>query len=186
MKLTIKDQVQIALFTALIAISSIIVIPTGIVPITLQVFFVLITALLLTRLQSVFVMLLYMILGLIGMPVFAGGSGGVQSIFSPAFGYVIGFIIIAFLIGTFVQSKRGDLQFSQALVVSIIGVLVLYVIGITYTYFILKYVSNAPVPYSILVKTNLVTFFPIDLIKSVVASMIVLRIQKIFIKKTQA
>ncbi|MGY3778169.1 biotin transporter BioY [Isobaculum melis] len=185
MKLTIKEQVEIALFTALLAIGSMIVIPTGLVPITLQVFFVLVTALLLTRTQSVLVMFLYMILGLIGLPVFAGGNGGIQSIFSPSFGYIIGYSVVAFLIGTLLQSKRGQLQFVSTLLVSIIGLFVLYGIGITYTYFILKYVSKAPIPYHLLIKTNLITFLPLDLLKSVIAVMVVLRVQKIVIKKTQ-
>ena len=85
-----RSLVYCALFTALIAVGAFIKIPIPVVPFTLQYLFTMLAGILLgSRLGSLSV-LAYMILGLIGLPIFSEG-GGIGYVFKPSFGYIIGF-----------------------------------------------------------------------------------------------
>ena len=84
-----KELIKIALFSALIIIGSYIIIPLFPVPISLQSLFAIASGYYLSKKYANMSVLLYIILGLIGLPVFAGGKGGLQTIFSPSFGYIL-------------------------------------------------------------------------------------------------
>ncbi len=90
-KLTTLAMVQIALCTALICVSAQLAIPLPIgVPFTLQVLMVMLTALILKPLYSVISLLLYVLLGVVGLPVFSGAKSGIGTILSPTGGFIIG------------------------------------------------------------------------------------------------
>lgn len=76
---------------AIIASLSQIIIPIGAVPITLQTFAVGLVAAIFKPREATLAALLYLILGAIGLPVFAGGSGGFQTFFSPIAGYILAY-----------------------------------------------------------------------------------------------
>ena len=88
-----------AVFTALLVVSAFIRIPTPLVPITLQSGMVLICGILLGPKYGSISVLLYVCLGLCGVPVFAMG-GGLGYVLQPTFGYVMGFILGAYITGT--------------------------------------------------------------------------------------
>ena len=97
-----RSLVYCALFTALIAVGAFIKIPIPVVPFTLQYLFTMLAGILLgsrlgSRLGSLSV-LAYMILGLIGLPIFSEG-GGIGYVFKPSFGYIIGFCVETFVTG---------------------------------------------------------------------------------------
>ena len=93
-----SSLVYCALFTALIAVGAFIKIPIPVVPFTLQYLFTMLAGILLgSRLGSLSV-LAYMILGLIGLPIFSEG-GGIGYVFKPSFGYIIGFCVETFVTG---------------------------------------------------------------------------------------
>lgn len=83
-----RSLVYCALFTALIAVGAFIKIPIPVVPFTLQYLFTMLAGILLGSLS----VLAYMILGLIGLPIFSEG-GGIGYVFKPSFGYIIGFAL---------------------------------------------------------------------------------------------
>src|SRR5574341_25708 len=85
----------IAIAAAFLAISSQITIPLPIVPLTLQTLAVGIIATVLTPLDSILAILVYLILGAIGLPVFAGGAAGFGVILGPTGGFLIGFLFQA-------------------------------------------------------------------------------------------
>ncbi len=88
-----------ALFTALVAISSYIQIPVPFMDyFTLQFFFVLLAGMILGEKQGAISVGLYVLIGLLGVPVFAAG-GGIGYIFKPSFGYLLGFIMTAYAVG---------------------------------------------------------------------------------------
>lgn len=122
--------VFIALFGAIISIISII--PTGIyilgVPATLQTFAVAITAYLLGSKNGTKATLIYILLGLVGLPVFSGFKGGPGVVFSVTGGFIIGFIPFSFLLGVAKQYKNKV----KIAVVSFLGLLVCYTIGIVW------------------------------------------------------
>lgn len=88
-----RSLVTSALLAALLAVSALIAVPVGAVPVTLQSFVVVLVGLVCTPRQAVFVVMAYLALGAVGLPVFAGGRGGVAAIVGPTGGYLIGFAL---------------------------------------------------------------------------------------------
>jgi biotin transport system substrate-specific component len=86
-----------ALFAALISAGAYIAIPLGPVPFVLQNFFVILTALLLGPAGALLSVSLYLLLGAIGLPVFAGGTGGFAHFFGPTGGYLLSYLPAALL-----------------------------------------------------------------------------------------
>lgn len=96
---TSTDLALIAGFAALIAASSVIAIPIGAAPVTLQTFAVLLAGAALGASRGLLSVLLYLALGAIGLPVFAGGAAGLAPFAGPTVGYLIGMPLAAWLTG---------------------------------------------------------------------------------------
>ncbi len=94
-KIAVIDMVLVALFAALMAVCSWISIPIGDVPITLQTFGIFVCFLIIGGRNGALSVLIYILLGLVGAPVFAGFTGGVQKIIGPTGGYIVGFLFSA-------------------------------------------------------------------------------------------
>jgi biotin transport system substrate-specific component len=90
-----RDMVAAALVAALMAATGYIAIPLGPVPVTLQIFGVVLAALLLPSEWAAAALGAYIVLGAIGIPVFAGGQAGLGVILGPTGGYIIGFAVAA-------------------------------------------------------------------------------------------
>src|SRR5699024_11300136 len=93
-----KQLVHAALFVALIAIGALVKLPLGPVPFTLQLPMVILTGLLLGPKLAFISLITYTLLGLLGIPIFAGASG-LGAFVSPTFGFIIGYIPAALIIG---------------------------------------------------------------------------------------
>lgn len=91
-------MVLIALGAALIAVASQITFPIGTVPITLQTLAVGLIASLYRIRETFFTLLLYILLGVIGLPVFSGAIGGISEIYGPTGGYLLAFLISGTLV----------------------------------------------------------------------------------------
>ncbi len=134
-----------ALFTALISVSAFIRIPTPLVPITLQSGAVLLAGILLGPKYGSISALIYVLLGLLGVPVFTMG-GGLGYIFQPTFGYLIGFVLGAYFTGALVWRKNyvdGKWFFLAALA----GLLAIYFIGTAYCYWISVFVLGTEIAF---------------------------------------
>lgn len=130
-----------ALFCTLICAGSFIRIPMpNIMPMTLQTFFVLLTALVLPIKASTLATITYIALGLIGLPIFSGG-GGLGYILMPNFGFIIGFLVSSVIIGVLVQ-KHKNRKLWHYIIVSLLGITVIYIIGILYFAFITNVYNN--------------------------------------------
>ena len=90
----IKDLCFMVIFLSLLIISSKISVEIGIISITLQTFAVTITCYLLKWKKSLIVFLAYIIMGLVGLPVFSVG-GGIYYLLKPSFGFILGFLGIS-------------------------------------------------------------------------------------------
>ncbi len=123
----VKDMVFTAMFAALIAVCSIISIPIGEVPVTLQTFAVCLTAAMLGWKRGTLAVFIYILLGAIGVPVFAGMSGGIGILAGPTGGYIIGFILTSLIVG-FAADRRGRKALPLAIAM-VAGVLACYVTG---------------------------------------------------------
>ena len=121
-----RDIVFIGIFAALIAICSWISIPTT-VPFTLQTMGVFTAVGLLGGKRGSLAVLVYILLGLVGLPVFAGFSGGVGVLFGTTGGYIIGFLASALLMwGIETVCGRGKIVLAISMV---LGLVVCYAIG---------------------------------------------------------
>ncbi|WP_341350071.1 biotin transporter BioY [Clostridium akagii] len=171
LKISTRKIIMIALFAALTAIGSIITIPIGPVPITLQNMFPMLAGLILGSEAGAMSQLIYVLLGIIGLPVFAGGTGGINSVFSPSFGYLLGFILAAFIIGK-ISEKAGKLTLIKSFIICIIGTITIYLIGIPYLYIILHNVLGEKITIAYAIKIGFVLFIPGDIFKIIVVAFI--------------
>ena len=94
-----RDLAMVGLFAALTAIGAWISIPIPPVPFTFQVLFVLLAGAVLGSARGGLSQIVYVLLGVIGLPVFAGGASGPGVLFGPTGGYIFGFIVAAFVVG---------------------------------------------------------------------------------------
>ena len=109
--------------------------------------------------------LIYLLLGLVGLPVFAGYIGGAEKLFGPTGGYLIGYIFLALIAGAFVgrfaENKWKNIVF--AAIGMILGTIVLYLIGTAW----LAY--SAGMEFQAALWAGVIPFIPGDLVKMVIA-----------------
>jgi biotin transport system substrate-specific component len=115
---------------ALTAAGAYLVIPIGPVPIILQNIFVMLSGLLLGSRWGAASMGIYLLAGLLGLPVFAGGAGGIAKFLGPTGGYLIGFLLAAFVIGLVAERSGGRLWLNLLALVA--GSLLIYLCGVTW------------------------------------------------------
>jgi len=118
----------IPLFAALTAVGSQLSIPFGAVPVTLQMFFVFLAGYMLKPLDAFISMLLYLVLGAIGMPVFANFSAGFMYLVGPTSGYLWAFPLTAYVIATL---KNRNLFVAGLTGLSIVYLLGWFVLGMS-------------------------------------------------------
>lgn len=171
------DVVYIGLSAALIAICSWISIPLPTVPITLQTMGVVLIASLFGAKRGTIATVIYIVLGAIGVPVFAGFSGGLGSLTGPTGGYIIGFIFTAVIVGV-TADKTNKLW---ALIVSmVIGILVCYVFGTAWFAYVYAKTSDAQ-PLMTILGWCVFPFLLPDAVKIVIAAILTNRLKK-FVK----
>ncbi len=143
MHLSLREMILCALFVALVAAGAFIRIPVGTDVYTLQFLFTLLAGLLLGARLGAAAVLTYVLLGLVGVPVFASG-GGPGYILQPTFGYLLGFILQAWYCGA-ASRRLSHRTFGRLLAVNGGGMAIVYLIGISYFYFVSNYVIDAPI-----------------------------------------
>ena len=93
------NLILIALFAALLALCSWIALPFFTLPITMQTFALFACIRILGARRAFYSVLLYLVLGLIGLPVFSGMTGGFAVLFGPGGGYLLGFLLLTLVVG---------------------------------------------------------------------------------------
>ena len=166
LKLTTRDLIITALFTSLTAVSAFISVPLGPIPVTLQTIFVVLSGLILGARLGALSQITYIILGLIGLPIFSGGTGGLTSIVSPTFGFLISFIAAAYVIGKFTEKNKS---LPKIICSVILGNLVIYIIGVPYFYFIFTHYLGKSINFYEAFKYACLPFIPGDIIKATLA-----------------
>ena len=131
---SLNIYVLASLFAALTAASAFIKLPTPWVPLTLQTLLVYLSGLMLGPWGGAVSQILYLFIGLAGLPVFTGG-GGPTYVLYPTFGYLVGFVPASFVMGFF--AERG--RYLRPALGVLLGVLVIYVFGVPYLYFSANY-----------------------------------------------
>lgn len=172
-KTTTRDLVLCALFAALIAIGAFIRIPIPYVPITFQGFFVLLAGFLLGPKYGTVSMLVYIAIGLVGIPVFTEG-GGIMYVLKPTFGFLIGFAVCAFVAGWRVQ-KLKKITMGTLFASGMIAMIPVYLIGVVYFYFIMNYVLETPIGVWAAIWSCIIMVLPADILRCLLASWIAKR-----------
>lgn len=132
MKLTIKEMTLIAVFPAMMATTAGVTIPMGqLPPVSLQTLFVFLAGLTLGPKLGAFSMIIYIALGLIGIPVFAGYKG-MEAFLTGSGGFIIAFIFAAFMAGSTKNIKIINNEYVDRFIVLFIVNVLLYMIGSTY------------------------------------------------------
>jgi biotin transport system substrate-specific component len=124
----LRGTVLASLMAALTAVGAYIHIPVGPVPIVLTTLFVLLSGLLLGSRWGLTSMGVYLLVGAIGMPVFAGGRGGLAHFFGPTGGYLVGYGLSAWVVGLISERCKGVMAWEIMAV--ILGVLSIYALGV--------------------------------------------------------
>ena len=173
-----------ALFCTLIIIGSFIRIPMpNMMPVTLQTFFVLLTALVLPMKASVLAISAYAALGLIGLPIFSGG-GGIGYVLIPNFGFIVGFLLATVLIGA-ITEKLKYRNFWQCIVISLLGIAVIYIIGILYFELITNVYNKGDKSAIWIIQTIFLPFLPKEIICIILASLSAYKIRPYITKIPQ-
>ncbi|MFI5359096.1 MAG: biotin transporter BioY [Halanaerobiales bacterium] len=162
-----------ALFAALTAIGAFIRIPLPYVPITLQTIFVLLAGVLLGKRRAALSQLIYLVIGLSGVPIFTEG-GGPGYIFKPSFGYLLAFVVAAYFTGLLTENR--PINYRNIFLASTTGVLITYIIGVPYLYLILTKVSGVELGFLDTLKAGMIPFLPGDLLKILIVTIITPRV----------
>lgn len=159
-----------AFFAALTSVCAQIQIPLAMVPINLALFAVYMAGILLGARYGSLSMLLYVLIGAVGIPVFAGLNGGIGILVGKTGGYIIGYIIAAFLVGFL--SNRFKYKFITLLVAMIIGTISCYFIGTLWFMFVTKINLWASLMYCVF------PFILGDFIKMILAASLTIKLKK--------
>lgn len=169
-KFNTRSLVIMALFAAILCVSAYISIPLPAGHITFLNFVVLLIAFIFPLNQSVIILLVWLLLGCVGVPVFIGGSAGISYIVSGWGGYSIAFVLIAALVPLFRGKEYNRIYYTilaiaAALLIDIFGAIWLMVLtGLT--------VKQA-------IFTGILPFIPLDLLKAIVVAQIVPQFKRI-------
>lgn len=170
----------IAVFTALIIAGTFIKIDLGFISFTLQTFAVQLTSSMLGAFWGALVVLLYLFMGLIGIPIFTKG-GGFMYVLLPTFGYMIGFLIGS-IAGALIINLFKKKNFWAYLSGNIVNLFITYACGMIYFYFLQTfYFGKAVTAYTVFISCFLI-FLPADFVFTLVASGIATKLKPILDK----
>ncbi len=171
-KFTVKTIVLCAMFAALCCATAPVSIPLpGGVPVTLQTAAVFLTALLLGPLYGFVAVLVYVLLGAVGLPVFAGLSGGIGSLVGLSGGFIMSWPFAAALAGflyyKFGRNEKGLKKYATMIIAMLLGSVIIYTIGLTQFIFLTKMSISASLA------ACMIPFIPGDVLKMVLVAIIV-------------
>lgn len=178
-----------AMFVALTAIGANItsIVPflvIGGVPITLQTFFAVMAGLVLGSRLGAFSMFVYMILGLIGAPVFAQFKGGAAMALSPTFGFILSFILVAYVAGKIVELRQSP---SSYILAALAATMINYLFGTHWMYVAYQLWFNAPEAVSYqLAWLWMIVPLPKDIALAIMAGILAFRLEKQGFTKKQS
>ncbi|MFV0504394.1 MAG: biotin transporter BioY [Lachnospirales bacterium] len=164
-----KNLAFSSVFLVLMILGTYVKMLVPVVPITFQPLFAVLTGLVLGKKHGALTITAYIALGLIGLPVFSGG-GGVEYIYSPTFGFILGFLLCAFGAGAILEIL--DKTLVAHLISAIVGVVLIYIVGIPYLYFIQNVYNGATRPFFYYIAVFALPYLPKDVLSAIVAGVL--------------
>jgi len=176
-KSQIRKTVLTAVFTALIAASSLFTIPVGPVPVVLTTMFVVLSGMLGGPWIGLSSVLTYLLLGIVGLPVFAGGTAGLAKVIGPTGGFLIGYLLAALMGGLIFNPRKKGMK-TQMIIFSIAAAFVagvsIYIPGLPW----LKHSLSLDWPTAL--KAGLIPFIPGFFIKTAGAAALAVGLKERF------
>ena len=161
MKNKTRMMILAALFAALTAVGAFIRFPLGTMSVTLQFMFTAMAGVLLGAKWGAVSQAVYVVLGLVGLPVFTMG-GGIGYVMQPSFGFLLGLIPTAWVIGRLTEKENERWRIALA---CLAGLAVLYLIGLPYMYLIMKLYLHKSITVWTAIKAGMLVYLPGDAIK---------------------
>ena len=159
--MNVKKMVLAALFAALTAVGAFLKFPLGLTSVTLQFFFTAMAGVLLGARWGALSQVVYVALGLVGIPIFTLG-GGPGYLLQPSMGFLFGLIPAAWLIGWLTERGQAPLRICLSCVA---GLAVLYLVGIPYMYLILNVYLGKGLSLWAVLKMGMIIYLPGDALK---------------------
>lgn len=174
MRLSIREMTLVSLFTAM-AIAAAILLRFGgaaVVPYSLLPFVAVLAGALLGPRLAALSMIVYLLLGLVGVPVFAKPPyGGLTYVFQPTFGFTIGFIGGAYMVGKILAVWKEPSRFKY-FIASVAGLAVIYAVGLPYLYVVLNFYLGKAVSIMGVLEAGFFPFILFDLGKAALAALV--------------
>lgn len=170
MKITVKELALISLFVALTAIGAFLKIPFSFIPNTLQIFFVALAGVLLGSMKGMLSQAAYLLIGLVGVPIFAMG-GGPTYVLQPSFGFLLGFVLGAFVIGKIVENLK-TITFWKLFGAIAAGLVAIYLLGLPYLYGIYNFYLGKSLSLWMTLYNGFVIFIGGDLVSALIAALL--------------
>lgn len=172
MRISLREQVTAAIFAAIIAVLSqfTLTLPITVVPFTLQTFIIGLTVTILGTRAGTWAIAIYLLLGLIGMPVFAGGASGLQALLGPTGGFLLGFLFNGLATGWLLE-KLGR-NYPGAISANLVGAAIVLLFGALWLQI------STGISFSAALQSAVIPFLVPGVIKAVAAAIIALLITK--------
>jgi biotin transport system substrate-specific component len=188
MKKSILRTSFIALFAAIICVGCLIKIPLGVIPVVLQNMLCILCAVLLGGVWAGIPTALFLLAGLIGLPVYSGGSGGIAVWLGPTGGFLPGYLLGAVAAGFIagrpsVEEKKITLKNTIRISLAVIaGMILLYIPGVIRFSYWATAAGKVPVEKTALMYTLsacIIPYIPGDVLKAVVAILVALKLRPV-------
>lgn len=160
----VHELTCIAVMAAVTCILGPLSVPIGIIPISLTNLAVYFAVYVLGCQRGTISYIVYLLIGLVGVPVFSGFTGGVAKLFGPTGGYLIGFIFMALVCGWFID--KFDCKFIPSVIGMILGLIICYAFGTAWLAF------QADMPLQAALAAGVLPFIPGDLAKIFAAALV--------------
>jgi len=169
-KINTRQLTLIGVMAAVTCILGPLSLPIGVVPISLTNLAIYFAIYALGGKRGTLSYIVYLFIGLVGLPVFSGFSGGVPKLFGPTGGYLIGFVFMAFISGIFIDKFSNKIY--MCFLGMVLGTIVTYIFGTAW----LAY--EAHMPFNKALAVGVLPFIPGDIVKITIASLIGPQIKK--------
>ncbi len=169
-KWSVREMALVAIMSAVMCVLGPMSVPIGPVPISLTNLAIYLAIYILGGKRATLSYLVYLLIGMAGVPVFSGFTGGFGKLFGPTGGYLIGFIFMALLAGLFID--RAHQKVSWSLLGMILGTIVCYAFGTVW----LAYQAHLSMAAAL--AAGVIPFVPVDFAKMVVAAVVAPQIRR--------
>ncbi len=165
-------------FAALTAVGAFVKVPFPYVPMTLQTLFVLLSGSLLGPRFGALSQIIYLAVGLVGIPIFANG-GGPAYILQPTFGYLLAYPVAAHVVGLLIWGGSRPMtkpNWRQVFWASLVGVAIIFLCGVGVLYLNLNHVVSRPTSFSEAIAIGALGFIPGTIVKVAIVAAVTPRL----------